>query len=197
MDKQSSSNSDFASRAGQKLEYGLKVFNVSVKDLVCADLGCSTGGFVDCLLRFGARKVYAVDTGYGVLDWKLRNDKRVVVMERTNALFVELPEKVDFISVDVSWTRQDKILPQAYKLLKTNGRAVSLIKPHYEAPQKWLIRGQLDPLKVKSVLDAVLENIDKFGFSIEGVVESPIKGKGSKNTEFLVNLKRIEKVINS
>src|SRR3989344_6185067 len=118
----------FVSRAGLKLEHALKFFNISVRSKVCADLGCSTGGFVDCLLQRGAKKVYAVDTAYGVLDWKLRNDPRVVVMERTNALHVQLPELVDFISIDVGWTRQQLILPHALKLLKPDGVIVSLIK---------------------------------------------------------------------
>ncbi|HTL27962.1 MAG TPA: SAM-dependent methyltransferase, partial [Tepidisphaeraceae bacterium] len=104
---------DFVSRAGQKLLHALDEFKIGVTDKVCADLGCSTGGFTDCLLRRGAKKVYAVDTGYGVLDWKLRNDPRVVVIERTNAMHVELPEKVQVVSIDVAWTKQRNILPSA------------------------------------------------------------------------------------
>src|SRR5579859_7339270 len=120
----------YVSRAGGKLEFALQEFKISVKDLIVADFGSSTGGFVDCLLQNGAKKVYAVETGYGVLDWKLRNDPRVIVMERTNAIHVELPEKVDLITIDTSWTRQRNILPNALKNLKEGRKIISLIKPH-------------------------------------------------------------------
>src|SRR2546421_8918289 len=119
----------FVSRAGQKLDHALATFAIDVTGRICADLGCSTGGFVDCLLQRGAKKVYAIDTGYGVLDWKLRNDPRVVVMERTNAMHLELPEKVDLITIDVAWTRQRFILPAAARWLKDDGTVVTLIKP--------------------------------------------------------------------
>src|SRR5689334_21883246 len=108
----------FASRAGEKLQHSLTSFNISVEDRVCADFGCSTGGFTDCLLQNGAEKVYAVDTAYGELAWNLRNDKRVVVLERTNALHVNLPEKMDLITVDTGWTKQSLILPSVLNNLK-------------------------------------------------------------------------------
>src|SRR5437870_7172262 len=107
----------FVSRAGQKLDHALTTFGLDVAGAICADLGSNTGGFVDVLLRRGAAKVYAVDTGYGVLEWKLRKDPRVVVMERTNAMHVALPEKVEFVSIDVAWTKQRRILPAARRLL--------------------------------------------------------------------------------
>src|SRR5512138_88917 len=107
----------FVSRAGPKLEHALATFTIEVRDLVCADLGSNTGGFVDCVLQRGARKCYAIDTGYGVLDYKLRKDPRVVVMERTNAMHVSLPEPIQFISIDVAWTKQKHILPAALRLL--------------------------------------------------------------------------------
>src|SRR3954451_12623884 len=116
----------FVSRAGQKLEHALREFHFDVAGLVCADLGCSTGGFTDCLLQHGAAKVYAVDTGYGVLDWKLRKDSRVVVMERVNAMHVQLPELVDLVSIDVAWTRQRRILPAARKLIRPDGIVITL-----------------------------------------------------------------------
>ena len=117
--------SPFVSRGGLKLEHALATFGNDIAGLTCADLGCSTGGFTDCLLKRGAAKVYAVDTGYGVLDYKLRKDARVVVRERSNAMHVELPEKVDFISIDASWTKQEKLLPNVDKLLKPDGRSSS------------------------------------------------------------------------
>src|ERR1700755_535801 len=125
---------DFVSRAGQKLDHALTTFQIDVSTKTCADLGCSTGGCTDCLLQRGAVKVYAVDTGYGVLDWKLRKDPRVVVMERTNAMHLYLPGEVDLITIDVSGPRQRNILPSALSFLRNNGAIVSLIKPHYEAP---------------------------------------------------------------
>ena len=107
----------FVSRAGLKLEHAMQTFGLDAAGKVCADLGSNTGGFVDCLLRRGAARVYAVDTGYGVLEWKLRNDPRVVVMERTNAMHVVLPEKVQIVTIDVAWTRQQRILPAAARIL--------------------------------------------------------------------------------
>ncbi len=126
-------NKKYASRAGEKLEFALATFQTDVSGLVCADFGSSTGGFTDCLLQHGANKVYAVETGYGLLDWKLRNDARVVVLERTNAVHVELPEQVDLLTIDTGWTKQSAILPSAYKNLKINGRVISLVKLSFEA----------------------------------------------------------------
>src|SRR3989344_7416455 len=108
----------YVSRAGQKLEHALKTFDLDLKGIICADFGSSTGGFTDCLLQHGAERVYAVETGYGLLDWKLRVDERVVVMEKTNAMHVILPEKAGFISVDTSWTKLENIIPNTLLNLK-------------------------------------------------------------------------------
>src|ERR1051325_337975 len=132
--------SDFVSRAGIKLEHALNTFGLDVSGLTCADLGSNAGGFVDCLLQRGASKVYAIDTGYGALDWKLRKDTRVVVMERTNAMHVQLPEVMAFVSSGVAWTKQRHILPAARRRIETGGDVVTLIKPHYEASAS-LLRG--------------------------------------------------------
>src|SRR3990170_4995538 len=113
---------NFVSRAGEKLQFALKSFNISVKDLVCADFGSSTGGFVDCLLQFGAKKVFAVEKGFGVLDWKLRCDERVMVMERKNAMHVKLPEKAELITIDTGWTKLEKVVPNALANLLPGGR---------------------------------------------------------------------------
>src|SRR4051812_44384353 len=120
----------FVSRAGLKLDHALAHFGIDVAGLVCADLGCNAGGFTDCLLQRGAAKVYAVDTGYGMLDYKLRKDPRVVVMERTNAMHAELPETVDLVVIDVAWTKQRHILPAARRMVKPQGAVVTLVKPH-------------------------------------------------------------------
>ena len=180
---------EFVSRGGQKLDHALATFAVDVSGLVCADLGCSTGGFVDCLLQRGAAKVYAVDTGYGVLDYKLRKDARVVVRERANAMHVELSERVDFVSIDASWTRQDKLLPNVARLLKPDGRVVTLIKPHYEADAKLLRRGVLPAELVDGVVEIVRGRIDGCGFEVIATTTSPILG-GHGNTEVLALLRR-------
>jgi 23S rRNA (cytidine1920-2'-O)/16S rRNA (cytidine1409-2'-O)-methyltransferase len=174
----------FVSRAGAKLDHALNTFAIDVRDFVCADLGCSTGGFTDCLLQRGARKVYAVDTGYGVLDWKLRKDARVVVMERTNAMHVNLPEPVSLVSIDVAWTKQRFILPAAKKLLDRSGQIVTLIKPHYEADKSLLRNGLLPAEQLAAVVLAVSGEIRSLGFEIAGLVDSPIKGSGG-NAEVL------------
>lgn len=179
---------DFVSRAGQKLDHALSAFNIDVKELVCADLGSNTGGFVDCLLQRGAAKVYAIDTGYGALEWKLRKDPRVVVMERTNAMHATLSELVSFISIDVAWTKQKHILPAARRMLGPNGQVVTLIKPHYEAPATLLRKGVLPAENLDAVVDAVKSDIAAAGFDIVGVTTSPIKGARG-NTELLAYLR--------
>ena len=166
----------FVSRAGQKLEHALATFGVDVSAWVCADLGSNVGGFVDCLLQRGAKKVYAIDTGYGALEWKLRKDPRVVVMERTNAMHVTLPEQVDVVTIDVAWTKQRHILPPARKMLADEGFVVTLIKPHYEAEPALLKRGVLPPELVANVVESVASAIRTAGFELVQTVESPIKG---------------------
>ena len=181
----------YVSRAGEKLEHALKSFDISVIGLVCADFGSSTGGFVDCLLQSGAEKVYAVETGYGVLDYKLRQDKRVVVMERENAMHVELPEKVDFITLDTSWTKLDKVLPNAFKNLKDGSQIVALVKPHYEADPKMLRKGKLLEEFIPEVLERVKAKLQELGIKILAEVESPILGEKGKNKEYLFHLSLI------
>ena len=171
---------NFVSRAGGKLEFALQEFKISVKDLIIADFGSSTGGFVDCLLQNGAKKVYAVETGYGTLDWKLRNDPRVVVMERTNAMHVMLPEKVDLITIDTSWTKQKNILPNAFANLKPDGKVISLIKPHYEAH-----KAKLTDAELEITLKNTKEDIKNAGFKILAIAESPILGEKGRNREFV------------
>src|SRR5688572_22601663 len=148
---------EFVSRAGRKLEHALGVFGVEVAGVVCADFGSNTGGFVDCLLQRGAARVYAIDTGYGALEWKLRKDPRVVVMERTNAMHVALPELVGLVSIDVAWTKQRHILPAARRALEAGGKVVTLIKPHYEAEASLLRKGVLPQESLPAVLGHVKE----------------------------------------
>lgn len=171
---------NFVSRAGEKLQYALDNFHLSVTGLVVADFGSSTGGFVDCLLQNKAKKVYAVDTSYGELAWKLRNDKRVVVNERTNAMHFVLPEKVDLITIDTSWTRQEKIIPNALANLKPEGMIISLIKPHYE-----LKKAKLTPEEAETVLARVKQEISDLGVAVKKTVKSPVLGEKGGNTEYL------------
>ena len=184
----------YVSRAGTKLEHALKHFDLDVAGQTCADFGSNTGGFVDCLLQFGASKVYAVETGYGVLDWKLRNDPRVVIMERTNAMHIALPEKVDLISIDVSWTRLENIIPNALKNLKFDGQMIALLKPHYEANPKLLRKGRLPEDAMAEILVNVKTAVQKLGVEILNIIESPIVGEKGKNREYLLHLKRSDTV---
>ena len=182
--------SSFVSRAGEKLQFALQTFKTDVKDFVVADFGSSTGGFVDCLLQNGAKKVYSIDTSYGELAWKLRNDSRVVVMERTNAMHVGLPEKMDLITIDTSWTKQILTIPNTLSNLKEMGIIISLIKPHYESPKEYLEKGRLKDEKVQEVLEKVKNDITAVGGKIVNLVESPVVGEKGKNKEFLALIER-------
>lgn len=178
----------FVSRAGQKLDHALTTFDINVSGAICADFGSNTGGFVDCLLQRGARKVYAIDTGYGVLEWKLRNDPRVIVMERTNAIHVELPESPRFVTIDVAWTKQRIILPAAKRVLAAGGSVVTLIKPHYEADATLLRGGVLPSEALATVVEIAKGEIEKAGFEVVAITDSPIRGaKG--NAELLAHLR--------
>jgi len=194
----------FVSRGGEKLDAALETFGLDVSGLVCADVGASTGGFTDCLLQRGAAKVYAIDVGKGILHWKLRNDPRVVVMEETNARFVEsLPEGVELVTVDASFISLKILLPVVKKWLGPNppippsleGKrgagglgAIALIKPQFEAGKKDVSRGDgviRDPAIHRQVLLDVLGFAQQEGFSVRGLIKSPLLGpKG--NAEFLV-----------
>ncbi len=179
---------EFVSRAGLKLEHALATFGIDVAGRVCADLGSNTGGFTDCMLKRGGAKVYAIDTGYGVLEWKLRKDPRVVVMERTNAMHAVLPEPVSMIAIDVAWTKQQHILPAARRMITADGDLVTLIKPHYEAPPALLRGGVLDETMVEEVVESILPQIAAAGFVLVARTLSPIKGaKG--NVEVLAHLR--------
>jgi 23S rRNA (cytidine1920-2'-O)/16S rRNA (cytidine1409-2'-O)-methyltransferase len=178
----------FASRAGLKLDHALNVFAIDVAGLTCADLGSNVGGFVDCLLQRGAAKVYAVEKGYGVLEYRLRKDPRVIVMERTNAMHVQLPEPVALVTIDVAWTKQKNILPAAKRILLPDGRVVTLIKPHYEASAAQLKRGILPEAEVDAVVKSVEREIFNAGFTLETQTRSPIEGAGG-NVEVLAILR--------
>ncbi|MBX3395296.1 MAG: TlyA family RNA methyltransferase [Phycisphaerae bacterium] len=183
-----STRREYVSRAGLKLAHALGEFRVTVSALVCADLGSNAGGFVDCLLQAGAARVYAIERGYGIVDYRIRTDPRVVVMERTDALHARLPEPVDLVTIDAGWTRQARILPAAVRLLKPGGAVISLVKPHYEAAPEMLDRGVLMAEHLPIVLDAVRRDVADCGLMILGEAVSPILGHGG-NREILWHLR--------
>jgi 23S rRNA (cytidine1920-2'-O)/16S rRNA (cytidine1409-2'-O)-methyltransferase len=181
-----SSHDKYVSRAGYKLEGALRQLRVAPAGWVCADLGCNVGGFVDCLLQHGAAKVYAIDTGYGTLAWKLRKDSRVVVMERTNAMHATLPEPVDLVTIDVAWTRQQHILPAAAKMIEAEGRVLTLVKPHYEAPKDVLVRGVLPAEHLETIIEQVRRQVDEMGWRIVAECPSPVPGTGGNREVWLL-----------
>ncbi len=182
----------YVSRGGLKLEKALRDFGVKPEGFVCSDSGASTGGFTDCLLQQGAKKVFAIDVGYGQLDWKIRSDDRVVVMERTNIRYVtpeDLGEPLDLSVIDVSFISLKIVLPTIKTLLKPTGQVLCLIKPQFEAGRekvgkKGVVR---EPATHKEVLDMFVELADNLGFTILGLTFSPVKGPEG-NIEFLGHL---------
>ena len=175
----------YVGRGGEKLKFAIDHLSLDLKGAVAADFGCNVGGFTDCLLQEGARHVCAVDTGYGALDWKLRNDPRVTVMERTNAMHVELPERVDVVSVDVGWTRQHRILPSALRQLAPSGFVLSLFKPQYEAERAQVRRGRLLEGSFEPVLESTLALLEQEGIRVREVVRLP-RTRDSKNPEAIL-----------
>lgn len=183
----------FVSRGGDKLAAGLSAFALPVRGLVCADIGASTGGFTDCLLQNGATRVYAIDVGKGILHWKLRNDPRVVVMEGTNARFLELmPEAVDLVTIDASFISLKLLLPVVSRWFQQDpsrqGQVVALIKPQFEAGKTEAARGEgviRDSSLRQKIVEDILEFARQLGFQVEGTLPSPLLGpKG--NVEYLV-----------
>jgi len=179
----------YVSRGGEKLEGALQAFALNVNGFVCADVGASTGGFSDCLLQHGASKIYAIDVGKGILHWKLRNDPRIVVMEETNARFVEsLPEALHLVVVDASFISLKTLLPVIQKWIAPQTQLVCLIKPQFEAGRKDVARGD-GVIRSAEIHRQVLLDVLTFsvglGFSLRGLIQSPLMGpKG--NAEFLL-----------
>ncbi|MDX2130538.1 MAG: SAM-dependent methyltransferase [Planctomycetota bacterium] len=203
-------STEFVSRGGQKLRHALDIFRIDPRGYVCADLGASTGGFTDCLLQAGAAKVIAVDTAYGELAWRLRNDPRVAVLERTNALHATPTEAVDLVVMDLGWTPQRLAIPAAVKWLKRGaqghgetpgegagasgaggGRIISLVKPHYEMKdQKRPLPpgGVLEDALAEDVAMSAIASLPALGVRVLGQTRSPLLGgsKGKGNAEWLV-----------
>jgi len=180
----------YASRGGLKLEAALRTFKVDVRGLVAADIGASTGGFTDCLLQCGATRVYAIDVGYGQLAWHLRQDPRVVVMERVNARHLhELPELVNLATVDVSFISLKLVLPAIMRILRPDGQIIALVKPQFEAGRKQVGKGGVvkDPAVHRAVLYDVLTWAQCNSLQVKGVIVSPLRGPAG-NAEFLAHL---------
>ena len=182
----------YVSRGGLKLEKAMECFDVNVENKICMDIGASSGGFTDCMLQNGAKKVYAVDVGHGQLAWKLRNDTRVVVMEKTNIRYVkpeDIGESIDFASIDVSFISLSKVLPAAYNLLGERGEIVALIKPQFEAGREKV--GKKGVVREKSTHIEVIQNCFAYakenGFFVRELEFSPVKGPEG-NIEYLYHL---------
>ena len=186
----------YVSRGGLKLEKAMKEFDISLEGMVCMDIGASTGGFTDCMLQNGAVKVYSVDVGYGQFAWKLRNDPRVVCMEKTNIRYVtpeDIADVLDFASVDVSFISLTKVLVPARELLRDGGRMVCLIKPQFEAGREKV--GKKGVVREKSthreVIQKIMDYAMSIGFDLCALDFSPIKGPEG-NIEYLIHLKKSE-----
>lgn len=191
----SGKKSQFVSRAGDKLSAALDAFGLDVTGWTCADFGCNVGGFTDCLLRRGAAKVFAVDTGYGALAWPLRKDPRVVVMERTNVLYCPVPQPVDLVVIDVAWTPQELVVPAALRWLnppaspRGGGQILSLVKPHYELAKS---SGQkpgrvLTPAEARQVCLQTSARLEEQGCRVRAAMQSALIGKGG-NLEFVLHV---------
>lgn len=201
--KSAGHESPYVSRAGLKLEHALRTFGVSVDGVCCADFGCNAGGFTDCLLQHGARSVHAIDTGYGALAWSLRNDDRVRVLERTNALHlrdeeVEGSAPFGVIVIDLGWTPQAVAVPAALRWLKADGSIITLIKPHYEFTARErgrrLPKGGLPDAMSEEVLHETLNAMPGIGAAVIAWCESPLRGGksgkgGAGQREFLAHLR--------
>ena len=179
----------YVSRGGIKLEAALREFNIAVSGLLCLDVGASTGGFTDCLLQHGAKRVVALDVGHNQIDWKIRNDPRVEVREEVNARHLapsDFEDKFDLITIDVSFISLTKILPAVVPLLTKDGRIVALIKPQFEVGKGEVGKGGIvkDPFQHERVIAEVNAVAESLGLQVVGVIESPVKGADG-NVEFL------------
>lgn len=181
----------YVSRGGVKLEAALRRFKIDVTGRTALDVGASTGGFTDCLLRHGAKKVYAVDVGYGQMAWKLRQDPRVAVIERTNIRTLDpmlIPEPVDIAAIDVSFISLEKVIPHVMKLLSHSGGIVALIKPQFEVGKGQVGKGGIvrDETSRRAAVERIIEFVRRQGLDVKGVMQSPITGQGG-NVEFLIH----------
>ncbi len=184
----------YVSRGGLKLEAALLHFRINLRDKIAMDIGCSTGGFTDCLLKHGARKVYCIDVGYGQLAWSLRNDPRIVLFERTNIRYLRrdaIPEAIDIATVDVSFISLTKVLPRIIEFLKPEGEALCLVKPQFEVGRKDVGKGGIvrDEAKRLMAVERIASEAKGMGFSVMGSFRSPLEGQKG-NVEYFLYLKK-------
>jgi 23S rRNA (cytidine1920-2'-O)/16S rRNA (cytidine1409-2'-O)-methyltransferase len=187
----------FVSRGGEKLAHALATFAIDPTGWICADIGASTGGFTDCLLQHGATRVYAIDVGYGQLHWSLRQDARVVVLERTNVRYLAgLPEPIDLATIDVSFIGLGLVLPIVRRLVRPDGQAVALVKPQFEAGRGQVGKGGVvrERSVHRQVLAMVLASARASGFGARGLTSSPLRGPAG-NVEFLLWLAAPESAV--
>ncbi len=186
----------YVSRGGLKLEHAIEEFRINVKDKTAVDGGASTGGFTDCLLQYGAKKVYAVDVGYGQFHWKLRNDKRVVLLEKTNIRYLDtglIPDRVDIAVIDVSFISLLKVMPKVLEFLSPGGEIIALIKPQFEAGKKDVGKGGVvrDEDKRREIVERIKHESEKMWLEVLGTTTSPLRGpKG--NVEFLIYARKTQ-----
>lgn len=183
----------YVSRGGLKLEHAIREFSIDVKNKVAMDVGASTGGFTDCLLQHGAKKVYAIDVGYGQLAWKLRIDPRVIPIERTNIRHMsrdKIPEDIDIATVDVSFISLKLVIPKVLEFLKPQGEVIALIKPQFEVGRSEVDKGGVIKSfeKRKRAVEEIKKFFESLGLKVIGVIESPIKGQKG-NIEYLIYAK--------
>lgn len=189
--------SAYVSRGGYKIEAALDEFNLDPKGKICVDIGASTGGFTDCLLQRGAKKIYAVDVGYGQLAWKLREDPKVHNIERQNIRNLPreaIPDQIDLVVVDASFISLKLVLPKIWELLEPGGEVVALVKPQFEVGKGQVGKGGVvrDPELRRQAVEAVGVESENQGFAILGTMESPIVGAKKGNVEYLIHLKKTE-----
>ncbi len=184
----------YVSRGGIKLEEAIRHFNITMREKIAMDVGSSTGGFTDCMLQHGASKVYCIDVGYGQLAWKLRQDPRVVLLERTNIRHLEksrIPDEIDIATIDVSFISLKKVVPCVLKFLKENGEIIALIKPQFEVGKADVGKGGIvkDEEKRLKAVERVKEELSSLNLEISGVIRSPIAGQKG-NIEYLIYMKK-------
>ncbi len=184
----------FVSRGGVKLAAALATFSVDPAGMTVMDVGCSTGGFTDCLLAQGAAKVYAIDVGYGQLDWSLRNDPRIILLEKTNIRYLEkerIPEMLDLIVIDVSFISLTKVLPRMHDFLRISGDIIALVKPQFELSKGMIEKGGIvrDETKRLSALKKICEFSEEARLSVLGISDSPVTGQKG-NREYFIHLRR-------
>ncbi|MEW6109151.1 MAG: TlyA family RNA methyltransferase [Nitrospirota bacterium] len=184
----------YVSRGGVKLEAALNFFKIDPAGMIIMDIGCSTGGFTDCVLKKNARKVYAIDVGYGQFDWSIRHDPRIILMEKTNIRYLDkksVPDPIDIALIDVSFISLLHVLPKTLEFLKENGEVLALIKPQFEVGKEMVEKGGIikDESKRRYAIEKIIDGSEKIGFVPEGIFESPLRGQKG-NIEYFIYLRR-------